>query len=72
MNDKLKGKIQILLIVMMVGSLVGAFVLFFVGKYNWALIVGAIFFIITTTIARDTRITNTLYASSHIDEPHKF
>ncbi|OCA85824.1 hypothetical protein A8F94_13205 [Bacillus sp. FJAT-27225] len=72
MNEKLKGRIQILLIFLMVGSLIGAFIMFFMGQHTWALIVGSAFFIITTTIARDTRNTNTLYASSHIDEPHRW
>lgn len=69
MNDKKKGKLQIVGIVLIISLFVVAFVTFFLGHYMAGSVLFVIFMILLNAISGWTRIKNTEYI--HFKE-HKY
>ena len=61
MNDKKNGKLQVLVIVLMISILAAAFVLFFLGHYKVGFVLFGIFMLILNSISNWTGIKNAEY-----------
>ncbi|WP_333879505.1 hypothetical protein [Lysinibacillus capsici] len=73
MDEKKKGKLQILVIILMILLLVATFVLFFIGKYMLAFILFGIFMLILNFISSWKNLDNADYVYQKIHKSdHKW
>ena len=61
MSDKKKEKIKTLLVIIMIISLVGAFILFFMVQYKLAFVFGGLFMALASFLSQWTSIKNADY-----------